>query len=49
MKTHVLELHMAMTMSLIFSKNQVALIVARMVYVEVVLGVQVNWKTTLGS
>jgi hypothetical protein len=42
MKVHMLEVHMAMTGSLIFSQNQVALIVARMVYVEVVFGVQFN-------
>jgi len=42
MKTCMLEVHMAMTGSHFFSKNQMSLIVARMVYGEVVLGVQVN-------
>jgi hypothetical protein len=43
MKAHMLKVHMTMTRNLIFSKNQVALIVAWMVvYVEVVFGVQLN-------
>lgn len=49
MKAHMLELHMAMTRNLIISKNQMALIMAHMVYVEVVFGVQVNWRTIVGS
>ncbi len=32
-----------------FPKNYVPLIVARMVYVEMVLGVQVDWRTILGN
>jgi hypothetical protein len=38
----MLEVHMAMMRSQFFSKNQVPLIVARMVYMEVVLGVQID-------
>jgi hypothetical protein len=41
--------YMAMTGNHFFPKNQVPLIVARMVYVEVMLRVQVDWKTILGN
>ncbi len=44
MKECILEVHMAMMGNQIFYKNQVLLIVAQMIYVEVVLGVQVDWK-----
>jgi hypothetical protein len=45
MKAHMLEVYMTMMRSHFFPKNQVFLIVAQMVYAEVALGVQVNWKT----
>jgi hypothetical protein len=40
---------MAMTKNHFLPKNQVPLTMAWMVYVEVVLGVQVNWKTISGN
>jgi hypothetical protein len=40
---------MAMMGSQCFSKNQMPLIMAQMFYVEVVLGVQVDWRIVLGS
>jgi hypothetical protein len=42
MKAHILEVYMAMTRNYFFSKNQVHLIVAQIVYAEVVFGVQVD-------
>ncbi len=42
MKAHILEVYMAMTGNYFFSKNQVHLIVAQIVYAEVVFGVQVD-------
>jgi len=45
MKAHMLEVYMTMMRNHFFPKNQVFFIVAQMVYAEVVLGVQVNWKT----
>jgi hypothetical protein len=39
MKAHMLEVYMAMMKNNFFSKNQMPLTVARMVYAEVVLGV----------
>jgi predicted small integral membrane protein len=49
MKAHVLKVNTTITKNLIFARNQVPLIVAQMVYVEVALGVQVDWRTILGS
>jgi hypothetical protein len=40
---------MAMMGNQCFSKNQVLVIVAQMFYVEVVLGVQVDWRIVLSS
>jgi hypothetical protein len=42
MKTRMLEIYMVMMGNHFFSKNQVLLIMAWMVYVEVVLGVKVD-------
>jgi hypothetical protein len=42
MKACMLEVYMAMIRNHFFPQEQVPLIVARMVYVEVVLGVQVD-------
>jgi hypothetical protein len=49
MNAHMLKVNTTITKNLIFAKNQVPLIVAQMVYVEVALGVQVDWRTILGS
>jgi hypothetical protein len=49
MKACMLEAYMAMTRNHFFPKNHVPLIVAWMVYVEVVFGVQVNWNIVLGN
>jgi len=49
MKEHILEVHTTMTSSSNFAKNQVFFIVARMVYIEVALGVQIDWRTNLGG
>jgi hypothetical protein len=45
MKECMLNVHIAMTGSLIFAKNQMPLTMAWMVDVEVVLGVQVDYGT----
>jgi hypothetical protein len=39
MKAHILKVHMTMIGSPIFAKHQAPLIMAQMVYVEVMLGV----------
>jgi hypothetical protein len=49
MKAHMLEVYMAMTGNHFSPKNQVPLIVAWVVYVEVVFGVQVDWRIVLGN
>ncbi len=49
MKAHMLKVNTTITKNLIFAKNQMPLIVAQMVYVEVALEVQVDWRTILGS
>jgi hypothetical protein len=48
-KVDILDVHMAMMGNQCFSKNQVLVIVAQMFYVEVVLGVQVDWRIVLSS
>ncbi len=42
MKARMLKVNTTITKNLIFAKNQVPLIVAQMVYVEVALGAQVD-------
>jgi hypothetical protein len=49
MKAHIVEIYMAMMENHFFSKNHVPLSMARMIYAEVVLGVQVNWRIILNN
>jgi hypothetical protein len=49
MKACMLEVYMVMTRNHFFPKNQVPLIMARMVYAEVVLGVHIDWRTVTSN